>query len=385
MVSLFAWMEFIMPVQATIGTHTITAEYYKAYIYDDHDGLFKGAGEWYFGIKSPAEDYTWTSKISRDGRGWCDFLISRTWTVSGSLYTWFEVSAQERDDSEVDWESALSQTIFSTAPVNEWVETNTGEYLDVNHYYRYKIYNYPPTVGSLSDIYVTDGDPVSFAPTVTDPEGDSLSYEWDFGDESTSTLKNPTHTYAEVGGYTVEFKAKDHFGAESTQTLKVHVSPVFSVTLDENTYNVRTRTNALLPTLSFSYSTSTPMIRFSAYFPYRYEFGDYIMEGWVEVTIPKSFMLGGWTVTIEGSPPEILTKTETATDTTLYMTYSRTYEEPPPSLPKTVWITGTWVVPEFPTAMLMPLLMIATLAALLAKRTLSAKTKRENSQRLDKY
>lgn len=33
--------------------------------------------------------------------------------------------------------------------------------------------------------------------------GDPLSYRWDFGDGSTSTLQNPTHTYAKPGSYTV--------------------------------------------------------------------------------------------------------------------------------------------------------------------------------------
>lgn len=390
-ISLFAWMEFIMPVQATIGTHTITAEYYKAYIYDDHDGWFKGAGEWYFGIKSPVEDYTWTGKISRDGRGWCDFLVSRTWTVSGSLYTWFEFSAQERDDSKVDWESALSQTVLPPKPVNAWVEVNSGEYLDVDHYYRYRISNDPPTVGSLSDLYVTDEDSVSFtAPTVTDPEGDSVSsYEWDFGDESTSTVKDPTHRYAGVGKYTVTFKAKDYFGAESnTETMYVIVSPVFRVTLDYKTYEIRTRSDCY-PVEDFSCSVGEKSISFKATFPvkryivwpYRFPFTyRYRVEGWVEVSIPKSFMgtrTGSWTVTIEGNPPETLTPTETATETTLYMKYigGEVEKHHEPEI-KTVTIKGTWIVPEFPTATLTPLLMIVTLAAvILGKRALTTRPK----------
>ena len=35
-----------------------------------------------------------------------------------------------------------------------------------------------------------------------DPDGDPLSYQWTFGDGTTSTEANPTKTYSETGVYT---------------------------------------------------------------------------------------------------------------------------------------------------------------------------------------
>jgi glucose/arabinose dehydrogenase/PKD repeat protein len=47
-----------------------------------------------------------------------------------------------------------------------------------------------------------------------DPEGQPITYVWDFGDGTTSPAANPTHTYAAAGVYTVRLTVSD--GANST-------------------------------------------------------------------------------------------------------------------------------------------------------------------------
>lgn len=47
------------------------------------------------------------------------------------------------------------------------------------------------------------------------------SYLWDFGDGNTSTLANPTHSYAAAGSYTVTVKTTNHTGCEDVSTGKV--------------------------------------------------------------------------------------------------------------------------------------------------------------------
>ena len=50
------------------------------------------------------------------------------------------------------------------------------------------------------------------------------TYEWDFGDGSTSTDEDPIHIYSEVGTYTVTFRAKGN-GGEDFQTKEVIITP----------------------------------------------------------------------------------------------------------------------------------------------------------------
>lgn len=49
------------------------------------------------------------------------------------------------------------------------------------------------------------------------------TYLWDFGDGSTSTLKTPTHTYAEPGTYLVTLTVTDAEGRTVTKTMEVRI------------------------------------------------------------------------------------------------------------------------------------------------------------------
>ena len=81
---------------------------------------------------------------------------------------------------------------------------------------RYVQSNLPPTSSAAAD--VTQGPApltVNFSSAgSSDPEGQPLSYSWDFGDGTTSTAANPAHTYTTAGRYTVRLTVSD--GTNST-------------------------------------------------------------------------------------------------------------------------------------------------------------------------
>ena len=58
----------------------------------------------------------------------------------------------------------------------------------------------------------------------TDPDGDALSYAWDFGDGAGGTGATPTHAYADNGTYTVQVIASDPYGAADTAAATVNVN-----------------------------------------------------------------------------------------------------------------------------------------------------------------
>ncbi|MGX1158975.1 PQQ-dependent sugar dehydrogenase [Streptomyces albogriseolus] len=57
----------------------------------------------------------------------------------------------------------------------------------------------------------------------TDPDGDTLSYAWTFGDGATSTAADPSHTYTANGQYTATVKVTDPSGRSATASVRITV------------------------------------------------------------------------------------------------------------------------------------------------------------------
>ena len=90
--------------------------------------------------------------------------------------------------------------------------------------------NAPPTAtitAPSANVSITAGQSVTFTGTASDPNGDTVTVVWTFGDGTTSTLlAPPAHTYATAGTYTVQLTATDSKGladpAPPTRTITVN-------------------------------------------------------------------------------------------------------------------------------------------------------------------
>ncbi|KGK28681.1 S-layer family protein, partial [Cellulophaga sp. E6(2014)] len=73
----------------------------------------------------------------------------------------------------------------------------------------------------------------------SDPDGNSLTYSWDFGDTNTSNLINPTHSYATAGTYTVTLTVTDNgtpnLSDTATFSIDVYAVPPSVLTWDLST------------------------------------------------------------------------------------------------------------------------------------------------------
>jgi outer membrane protein assembly factor BamB len=86
--------------------------------------------------------------------------------------------------------------------------------------------------------------------------------------------------------------------------------------------------------------------------------------GMSNITIPNEMLGGTYTVKIDGGAPHSFTVYPGATNTTLYFTYYQSFH--------TVEIQGTTAIPEFPSTVMLPLLMALSLIAVaLAKKKLA--------------
>lgn len=87
------------------------------------------------------------------------------------------------------------------------------------------INNVPPTATpSATPTSGTNPLLVSFTGAGTDPDGTIVSYAWAFGDGATSTLQNPTHTYASPAGYTATLTVTDDLGATGSASVNITVN-----------------------------------------------------------------------------------------------------------------------------------------------------------------
>ena len=81
--------------------------------------------------------------------------------------------------------------------------------------------NNPPTANFS---FVTSSLTATFTDSSTDSDGTIASHSWNFGDGSTSTATNPSHTYAAAGTYSVSETVTDNGGATGSVTKSVSVS-----------------------------------------------------------------------------------------------------------------------------------------------------------------
>lgn len=85
--------------------------------------------------------------------------------------------------------------------------------------------NRPPVANAGGPYSVAVNDPVNLnGGGSTDPDGDTLTYSWNFGDSSNGTGSPAPHTYTQVGDYTVTLTVDDGRGHSVSSTVIVRVT-----------------------------------------------------------------------------------------------------------------------------------------------------------------
>ncbi len=80
------------------------------------------------------------------------------------------------------------------------------------------------------------GETIVFKSLSSDPDGQIVSYAWDFGDGRTSSEQNPLQRYEKAGTYTVRLTVTDDNGATASTETPVNVLNLVTVTRDLPTF-----------------------------------------------------------------------------------------------------------------------------------------------------
>jgi PKD repeat protein len=97
---------------------------------------------------------------------------------------------------------------------------------------------------------------VFFNSTSYDIDGDVITHLWDFGDDSTSSDVNTTHTYDEAGLYNITLTVKDEHGKETTDTINLTVKEIPTAELSVTVLT----TSPLPPSYSVAVDSIDPSI-----------------------------------------------------------------------------------------------------------------------------
>lgn len=140
---------------------------------------------------------------------------------SGSSYSWTGpggFTSNQQNPTRTNCTMAMAGTYTCTISVGSQTNSATTE-----------VVIYPQPTANFNYTSVCKGTPTQFTNTsTTNPSGQQMTYQWNFGDGGTSTEQNPSHTYAQAGNYTVQLTARTGNGActhQKTQTVPVYAAP----------------------------------------------------------------------------------------------------------------------------------------------------------------
>ena len=233
------------------------------------------------GAYSEGKEVTFNGMASSDPD---NDILSYNWDLGeagGPTYTASKQSKFEMELEEGDYSVTLT------------VEDPDGESSAITH--SFSVTNLPPVASIKADTTsVFTQESIQFSGEDSyDPEGEALDYLWDFGDNQTSSLKSPQHSWGMAGTYNVKLTVEDGSGQEGSTTKSVEIKslgPTAEFVFKDGGSEVeKVRANSNVTLDASDSSGPDGEIK-----EYRWDFGDGIQRTANESSTEYSWSAGGY-------------------------------------------------------------------------------------------
>jgi PKD repeat protein len=147
-----------------------------------------------------------------------NFDASASKASDGSSITQYQWDFES--DGKVDAEGVRTDYSFTRQGASTGTLTITDNFGETDaHHFTVTISNRPPVASfTTSPSQATIKDIICFTDESTDQDGTLKSWQWDFGDGTSSGQQNPTHRYSDKGSYAVRLTVTDNKNAKGSVT-----------------------------------------------------------------------------------------------------------------------------------------------------------------------
>ena len=164
-----------------------------------------------------------------------DSIVSWSWNLGDG-----NVSYQQ--DPLHSYSTSASYPVVLTVTTSAGCSATLGDTVNV----------YPLPVANFSFNHDCQGSAIPFQDLSTTGLGNITIWNWNFGDGASSTLQNPTHTYATAGTYNVSLVSSTAGGCSDTKVLQIQIFPKPTIAFTPSALSVCAKSTVSLNNTSTS-------------------------------------------------------------------------------------------------------------------------------------